>query len=77
MFTVNELSILIMALNSKIADDIYQIEFWEKEISKNKSNHDKKYLDESKAILKRDIDLKEKIYNELYSKKLNRISIGF
>ncbi|MCX5779920.1 MAG: hypothetical protein NTV45_03690 [Firmicutes bacterium] len=77
MFTVNELNILIMALNSKIADDIYQIEFWEKEIGKNKSNHDKKYLDESKAILKRDIDLKEKIYDELYSTKLNKISIGF
>lgn len=69
MFTEDDLNILIMALNSKIADDMYQIEFWQKEIGKYKSNHDKKYLDEAKAILKRDIDLKDKIYDELYSKK--------
>jgi uncharacterized protein YdcH (DUF465 family) len=69
MFTEDKLNILIMALNSKIADDMYQIEFWEKEIKNYESSYDKKYLEEAKAILKRDIDLKDEIYNELYSIK--------
>ncbi len=70
MFDDHELNRLIMALNSKITDDIYQIEFWEKEIKRSQSSHDRKYLEESKTILKRDIDLKDKIYNILYTRKL-------
>lgn len=69
MFTADKLNILIMALNSKIADDLYQIEFWEKETKNYKSSYDKKYLEEAKAILQRDVELKDEIYNELYAQK--------
>ena len=72
MFSEEDLTVLIMALNSKITDDQFQIEFWRKEISNYHSKHDEKYLEESKDVLKRDIDLKNKIYDELYSRKYKK-----
>jgi len=71
MFSDSELKVLLTAVISKIIDDQYQIEFWQREISTYKSQHDKKYFEESKNILKRDIDLKNKIQDELYLRKYN------
>jgi len=70
MFTDEDLNALIRALDSKIIDDVHHIEFWEKEIKHNKS--DKKYLEDSKNILKRDIDLMDRIHDELYSRKYKK-----
>jgi len=72
MFDDLKLNVLILALNSKIADDIYQIEFWKKELSTYKNNHDYKYLNESKEILKRDIDLRDEIQDILYARKYKK-----
>jgi hypothetical protein len=69
MFSDEELNSLVIALNSKVIDDYYQIGFWKNEIKNSRSQHDKKYLEESKIILKRDIDLKNKIQDELYLRK--------
>ena len=72
MFNDEELSNLAIAVISKIADDQFQIEFWEKEIKNYHSKHDRKYLEDAKSVLKKDIDLKNKIQDELYSRKFKK-----
>ncbi len=61
MFSAEELYRLQMAMESKISDDIAYIKIVEDEIQTNRNHYDNRYLREGKEILKKDVDLKEKI----------------
>ncbi len=66
MFSAEELYRLQMAMESKISDDIAYIKIVEDEIRTNHNHYDDRYLREGKEILKKDIDLKEKIIELRY-----------
>ncbi len=67
MFNQEELYRLQLALESKISDDIAYIKIVQDEIKTNHNHHDNKYLLEGREILRKDIDLKEKVIELRYS----------
>lgn len=67
MFNQEELYRLQLALESKISDDIAYIKIVQDEIKTNLNHHDNKYLLEGREILRKDIDLKEKVIELRYS----------
>lgn len=66
MFSSEELYRLQLALESKISDDIAYIKIVQDEIKTNHNHHDNRYLEEGREILKKDLDLKEKIIELRY-----------
>lgn len=69
LFNQEELYRLQLALDSKISDDIAYIKIVQDEIKTNKNHHDNKYLIEGKEILRKDVELKEKVIDLRYAKK--------
>ena len=69
MFNQEELYRLQLALESKISDDIAYIKIVQDEIKTNRNHHDSKYLIEGKEILRKDVELKEKVIDLRYAKK--------
>jgi len=69
MFTAEELYRLQLALESKISDDIAYIKIVQDEIKTNRNHHDSRYLEEGREILKKDVDLKEKIIEMRYRRR--------
>lgn len=66
MFNLEELYRLQLALESKISDDVAYIKIVQDEIKSNQNLHDNKYLAEGQDILRKDIELKEKIVDLRY-----------
>ncbi len=69
MFNEEELYRLQLALESKISDDLAYIKIVQDEIKTNKNHHDNKYLIEGQEILRKDVELKEKVLDFRYIKK--------
>jgi len=67
LFSHEELYRLQLALESKISDDIAYIKIVQDEIKTNNNHHDNKYLLEGREILRKDVDLKEKVIELRYS----------
>lgn len=69
VFTQEELYRLQLALESKISDDMAYIKIIEDEIKTHQNPHDNKYLVEGREILRKDMELKEKIIDLRYRYK--------
>jgi len=59
---------LQLALESKISDDIAYIRIVSDEIKSNNNHHDNKYLLEGREILRKDVELKEKVIELRYGR---------
>ncbi len=66
LFNQEELYRLQLALESKISDDIAYIKIVQDEIKTSNNPHDNKYLLEGQEIMRKDIELKEKIVDLRY-----------
>jgi len=66
MFTPEELYRLELAMEAKIADDFAYIRIVKDEIKTNNNLHDHRFLLEGREILKKDMELKEKISEMRY-----------
>ncbi len=69
MFNQEELYRLQLALESKISDDIAYIKIVEDEIRTHNNRHDNIYLLEGQEILRKDVELKEKVIELRYGER--------
>lgn len=69
MFNQEELYRLQLALESKISDDVAYIKIVQDEIKTNRNHYDNKYLLEGREILRKDVELKEKVIELRYGER--------
>jgi len=69
LFTQEELYRLQLALESKISDDVAYIKIVEDEIRTHNNHHDNIYLLEGQEILRKDVELKEKVIELRYGER--------